>query len=58
MRQTFVNLIDKEIANAKSGKEAYMILKMNSLVDKDMISKLYEEACSNLNKLKRKTEVD
>ena len=42
MRQTFVNLIDKEIANAKSGKEAYMILKMNSLVDKDMISKLYE----------------
>lgn len=42
MRQTFVNLIDKEIANAKAGKEAYMILKMNSLVDKDMIEKLYE----------------
>ena len=42
MRQTFVNLIDKEIANAKAGKTAYMILKMNSLVDKDMIEKLYE----------------
>ena len=42
MRQTFVNLIDKEISNAKVGKEAYMILKMNSLVDKDMIEKLYE----------------
>ena len=42
MRQTFVNLIDKEIANAKAGKVAYMILKMNSLVDKDMIAKLYE----------------
>lgn len=42
MRQTFVNLIDKEISNAKSGKMAYMILKMNSLVDKDMIAKLYE----------------
>ncbi|MES2763093.1 MAG: polyphosphate kinase 1 [Bacteroidota bacterium] len=42
MRQTFVNLIDKEIANAKAGKEAYMILKMNSLVDKEMIEKLYE----------------
>lgn len=42
MRQTFVNLIDKEIANAKAGKQAYMILKMNSLVDNDMIKKLYE----------------
>ena len=42
MRQTFVNLIDNEIANAKAGKKAYMILKMNSLVDKDMIKKLYE----------------
>lgn len=42
MRQTFVNLIDKEISNAKAGKKAYMILKMNSLVDKDMIEKLYE----------------
>jgi polyphosphate kinase len=42
MRQTFVNLIDKEISNAKSGKKASMILKMNSLVDKDMIEKLYE----------------
>lgn len=42
MRNNFVALIDKEIANAKSGKKAYMILKMNSLVDKDMIEKLYE----------------
>ncbi len=42
MRQTFVNLIDKEITNAKAGKKAFMILKMNSLVDKDMIEKLYE----------------
>lgn len=42
MRQTFVNLIDKEISNARAGKMAYMILKMNSLVDKDMIAKLYE----------------
>lgn len=42
MRQTFVNLINTEIANATAGKKAYMILKMNSLVDKDMIEKLYE----------------
>lgn len=42
MRQTFINLIDKEIANAKAKKKAYIILKMNSLVDKEMIGKLYE----------------
>lgn len=42
MRQMYVNLIDNEIANAKAGKKAYMILKMNSLVDKEMIRKLYE----------------
>ena len=38
----FEKLIDKEIQNAKEGKEAYMILKMNSLEDKGMIQKLYK----------------
>ncbi len=42
MRSTFVSLIDKEIENAKAKKNAYLILKMNSLVDKEMINKLYE----------------
>jgi polyphosphate kinase len=42
MRQTFMSLIDVEITNAKANKPAYLILKMNSLVDKDMIRKLYE----------------
>lgn len=42
MRSTFVSLIDKEIENAKAKKKAYLILKMNSLVDKEMIKKLYE----------------
>lgn len=42
MRQTFVNLINKEIEFAKAGKPASMMLKMNSLVDMDMITKLYE----------------
>ncbi len=42
MRSKFVGLIDKEISNAKAGKKAYIILKMNSLVDKEMIRKLYE----------------
>lgn len=40
-RSRFERMIDKEIDNAKAGNEAYMILKMNSLEDKGMISKLY-----------------
>jgi len=35
-------LIDNEIKNAKAGKEAYMILKMNSLADEQIIAKLYQ----------------
>ena len=42
MRKVFENLINQEITNASMGKKAYIILKMNSLVDKEMINKLYE----------------
>ena len=42
LRKNFVRLIDKEILFAKAGKEAYLILKMNSLEDPGMIDKLYE----------------
>ncbi len=41
-RSRFVSLIDQEIRNAQAGKQAYMILKMNSLEDPGMIEKLYE----------------
>jgi polyphosphate kinase len=41
-RKKFVNMINDEIENAKKGKEAWILLKMNSLVDHEMISKLYE----------------
>jgi len=41
-RNFFLHKIDQEIANAKKGKKAYMILKMNSLIDKEMIDKLYK----------------
>ncbi len=42
MRNFFMQKIDQEIANARKGKKAYMILKMNSLIDPVMIDKLYE----------------
>ncbi|HEY8931180.1 MAG TPA: polyphosphate kinase 1 [Mucilaginibacter sp.] len=41
-RPAIYRLIDNEIKNAKAGKEAYMILKMNSLADEQMINKLYQ----------------
>jgi len=42
LRNFFIHKIDQEIAHAKKGKKAYMILKMNSLIDQVMIDKLYE----------------
>jgi polyphosphate kinase len=42
MRNKFTKLIDNEIKNAKAGKPAYIHAKMNSLVDSEMINKLYE----------------
>ncbi|MGK6349664.1 polyphosphate kinase 1 [Parapedobacter sp. DT-150] len=41
-RQRFYQLIANEINAAKSGKRGYMILKMNSLSDEEIIRKLYE----------------
>lgn len=41
LRATFIRLIDAEISNKKAGKEAYIIMKMNSLVDLEIIDKLY-----------------
>jgi polyphosphate kinase len=41
-RRKIYQLIDNEIRNVKAGKEAYIILKINNLVDKEMIYKLYQ----------------
>lgn len=48
MRKDFVHLINNEIRFAKSGKKAEILLKMNSLVDKEMISKLYEASMAGV----------
>ena len=49
LRTSFSNLIDKEINNQQEGKEAYMILKMNSLEDPGMIKKLYQASNAGVN---------
>jgi len=48
MRARINSMIDKEIKNARAGKEAYILLKLNSLVDKDMIKKLYQAAAAGV----------
>ncbi|MBK7855313.1 MAG: polyphosphate kinase 1 [Bacteroidetes bacterium] len=42
MRKKFLKLIDHEIENAEKKKPAYIFLKMNSIVDDQLIEKLYE----------------
>ncbi len=41
-RHRFYDLIQQEIENAKAGKEAYMVIKVNSIQDKEMAEKLYK----------------
>ena len=41
-RKFFIQNINREIRNAKQGKEAWAIIKLNSLVDKKITRKLYE----------------
>lgn len=42
MRKRFLGMIDREIINIGKGKPAWIILKLNNLVDREMILKLYE----------------
>ncbi len=48
LRGDLVELIEKEIENAKEGKKASMILKMNSLQDIKIIKKLYEASAAGV----------
>jgi polyphosphate kinase len=42
MMKRFKKLIDREIENAKKGKPANIIIKLNNLQEREMISRLYE----------------
>ncbi len=48
MREKFVELINREIENALAGKEAKIIMKLNSLVDPAIIAALYEASNSGV----------
>ena len=41
-RRRFIKLIDNEIENVKKGKEAFVVIKVNSLNDRKMSKKIYE----------------
>lgn len=42
MRKQLIRLLNQEIKNAKSGKEAWVIIKLNNLVDNKITQKLYK----------------
>jgi polyphosphate kinase len=42
IRNLFIEMLENELRNLKAGREAWAILKMNSLVDKKAARKLYE----------------
>jgi polyphosphate kinase len=44
MRDHFIQNIEREIELAKQGKDAWMILKMNSLIDPGMMGEIYKAA--------------
>lgn len=48
LRKKLISMINTEITNAKKGKEAYIILKLNSLVDRAMIDKLYNASAAGV----------
>ena len=47
-RTALMSLMDQEIANVEAGKPGMIWLKMNSLVDPDLIDKLYEASCKGV----------
>lgn len=48
LRERIMDLIDEEIECAKRGEDVYIIAKMNSLLDKKVIAKLYEASANGV----------
>ena len=47
-RMRFMELVQREIDNAKSGKPSGIYLKLNAITDKEMINKLYEASTAGV----------
>ena len=48
LKSGLIALIDQEIENVKNGNKGHIILKMNGLQERNMISKLYEASASGV----------
>ncbi|HNR62800.1 MAG TPA: RNA degradosome polyphosphate kinase [Thermotogota bacterium] len=48
LRETVLQLIDREIGFARAGQDARIIFKINSLLDKEIIKKLYEASMTGV----------
>src|SRR5216110_3407992 len=48
MKQRLIKLIERERDHARAGKPARIIAKLNSLVDQEVIEKLYEASCADV----------
>ncbi|PYJ47466.1 MAG: polyphosphate kinase 1 [Verrucomicrobia bacterium] len=48
MHSRLIRLIEREREHARSGKPARIVAKLNALVDKEIIEKLYEASCADV----------
>ena len=48
MHSRLIQLIERERDNARAGKPARIVAKLNALVDQEIIEKLYEASCSDV----------
>ena len=48
MHSRLIQLIERERDNARAGKPARIVAKLNALVDQELIEKLYEASCSDV----------
>lgn len=48
LKDRFLHLIGREAANARDGKRAHIIAKVNSICDREVIQALYEASCAGV----------